>query len=510
MYLNRDLDAVEMARSEDLPLWRFAREIWDIQDKGGRLVLTENPIASEGLKLTFMQDRPHMFRAKVAQCQFGLKDVASGKPHRKLTALDVNSEKFAEFLMKGAKCFHQPDEHQPLEGKVLWQGQWHSRTTLAAAWPEKLCRHILQAARKTFAAGWSHIRAALHSEVGAGWEVAPARAGDTPDETVWREMAEIGDADRYGYVTFEGPGQAVPRRIRRAIAHLHVNVGHVNNDRLLRMLSLSGAGQQVMLAARHLHCEICARVQPPRDSPQVSGSRPASFNVRVSGDSFFVWDYEGKKFGVVHFIDALTDYQIADAAEYPTSKFTSRLLRNQWYGVFGPPDVLLTDGGREFLGVMETTNEIFGVQHEILPDGAKWRLGHAERHGAVLKIMIMKMVKSHTLKGLEDIRMAAGAAVAAKNRLTNNGGASPLQAVTGKQSLIPASLMTQICSGKMKFVVNQEIDREEALRKGERIRQAAVEAFMWVDAHQSLRRALASKSRPRGWSSSEKGAGVHL
>ena len=276
------------------------------------------------------------------------------------------------------------------------------------------------------------------------------------------------------------------------------------------MLSLSGAGAQIMDAARHLHCEICARVQPPRDMPQVSANRPGSFNYRLSGDTFFVWDNDGRKFGIVHFIDALTDYQISDAAEFPTSKFTARLLRNQWYGVFGPPDVLITDGGREFMGVMDTVNDLFGVQHEIIPDGAKWRLGHAERHGAILKIMIMKMVQSHSLRGLDDIRMAAGAAVAAKNRLTNNGGTTPLQAVTGKETMIPASLMTQICSGKMKFVVNQEVSREETLRRAERIRQAAVESFMWIDAHQSLRKALASKSRPPRLELIREGAQVYI
>ena len=43
------------------------------------LVLTENPLGSEGLKLTFMEDRPDLHRAKVAQCMLGLCDVVSGK-----------------------------------------------------------------------------------------------------------------------------------------------------------------------------------------------------------------------------------------------------------------------------------------------------------------------------------------------------------------------------------------------------------------------------------------------
>ena len=177
MWLNHDIDAVEMLRAADLPLWRFAREIWDLQTAAGRLVLTENPIASEGLKLTFMEERPQLHRAKVAQCQFGLKDVQNGKPHKKTTAFDVNDPVFAAHLREGGTCNHQPEEHQRLEGKVLWKEKWWSRTTLAAIWPEELCRHILKAARRTLRVGWQQVHCALHAEGGDGWEVTAARRG---------------------------------------------------------------------------------------------------------------------------------------------------------------------------------------------------------------------------------------------------------------------------------------------------------------------------------------------
>lgn len=93
------------------------------------------------------------------------------------------------------------------------------------------------------------------------------------------------------------------------------------------------------------------------------------------------------------------------------------MLRDQWYGIFGPPDILLTDGGMEFAGAVETLNDLMGVVHEAIPEGAKWRLGHAERHGSILKLMILKMTKGLNLEGIEDMRMAVSAACAAKNRL---------------------------------------------------------------------------------------------
>ena len=505
-------DEVEQRRSEAMPLWRFVREVWDHQVSEQRLVLTENPWASEGLKLTFMMKRPQLHRVKLAQCQFGLVDKENGKPHQKLTALDVNDPTFARALERGAQCTHQPEDHQRLEGQVFWEGRRWNRTALASIWPEPLCRHILGSAETTLRETWPINHQALHAECAESrWETAPVRSGDVPEERLRQEMNALGQGtDRYGYITFEGEGQAVPRRVRASVAHLHSALGHLNNDRLVKMLVMSGAGEQVLTAARNLHCQICAMIQPPRDTPQAAYGKPGNFNERISGDSFFVWDAGGTKYGVVHFVDALTDYHIADATLNPSSAFVVDLLRGGWYGVFGPPDVMLTDGGREFCGVLETLNDIFGVVHEIIPDGAKWRLGQAERHGAILKIMIMKMVASHELRGVDDMRMAATAAVGAKNRLLNEGGCSPLQAVTGKNTMIPSSLMDQISSTKVKFVVNQEIDRESCLRRAERIRQAAVEAFMWLDAHKTLRRALHSKSRPPRLELIREGALVYI
>ena len=348
-----DPDTVEEKRTESMPLWRFARQVWDHQVQRHRLVLTENPLGSEGLKMTFMEQRRSCYRAKVAQCCFGLKDVESGKPHRKLTAFDASCPVMAAALEEGAVCMHRPEEHQVLEGKVFYKGEWRNRSALAGAWTPELCRHILKAAQKSLQRVREVPRCALHAECEPGdlWEVAAVESGQVPEEEMRKKMGELGvAADRYGYVTFEGAGQQVPRRIRAAVAHIHSTLGHPANDRLVRMLMLSGAGQQVLDAARNLRCEVCSMVHPPRDAPQVAISKPSSFNARVSGDTFYTWDSAGVKFAVVHFLDGLTDYHVADCTVNADSSFAASVLRDQWYGVFGPPDLLLTDAGTEYSG----------------------------------------------------------------------------------------------------------------------------------------------------------------
>lgn len=124
-------------------------------------------------------------------------------------------------------------------------------------------------------------------------------------------------------------------------------------------------------------------------------------------------------------LDELTDYHVGELDFDPSSGWVAEVMREKWYDVFGPPDVLVTDGGTEFLGSVARLNDIFAVQHDLIPDQAKWRLGHVERHGAIAKIMIMKMVAELNIVDLGEMKMAATAALAAKNRLINEGGVSP-------------------------------------------------------------------------------------
>ena len=89
-----------------------------------------------------------------------------------------------------------------------------------------------------------------------------------------------------------------PRRLRQTVAHLHVTLGHLSNDRLARMLSLSGGQKSVVELAKNLRCQVCAMVRPPQATPQVAYRKPKQFNERLVGDSFYVWDKAGRKFVV--------------------------------------------------------------------------------------------------------------------------------------------------------------------------------------------------------------------
>lgn len=44
-------------------------------------------------------------------------------------------------------------------------------------------------------------------------------------------------------------------------AHLHVVLGHLSNDRLLRMVSLAGGNNDLLCGVQNMRCQICSMVR---------------------------------------------------------------------------------------------------------------------------------------------------------------------------------------------------------------------------------------------------------
>ena len=69
-------------------------------------------------------------------------------------------------------------------------------------------------------------------------------------------------------------------------------------------------------------------------------------------------------------------------------------------------------------------------------------------------------------------------------------GSAHVQAVTGRSTSIPVTGTACL----RQFKINEDLEKDEALRRAERIRASA--ACHWIDSHEGLRRALNAKSRP--------------
>lgn len=176
----------------------------------------------------------------------------------------------------------------------------------------------------------------------------------------------------------------------------------------------------------------------------------------------------------------------------------------------GPPEMLQTDGGKEYADVVQRLSRLLDFRHEVVPPGAKWRQGQAERHGAIVKLMMMRVIATQQAAGLDEMKLVAVSCFNAKNRLCNKMGMSPLQAVTGRNNVIPTSVMEQLCSGHVKFPMNDELTTREALRRADRIRAAAVDSFNWIDSNQVIREALNRRSRPPKMEMIQEGTTVYV
>lgn len=245
--INPNVDKVMADRVEDIPLWRFCRRVWDEQDKNGRLALTENPAQSAALTMDFMVARPNLHRAKIPQCAFGLCHVVSGKPHQKYTALDVNDLGMREALMRGAVCQHSPEDHQAIEGNVFYEGRWQRRSALAAKWPAELCNHILEAAELAWEKCDTEAPKKLADgrECGASHYVLPVEPFPTPEGELRRQLEKADwRGGQYDYVYFEGEARQGPHKMRHALAHLHVVLGHPSPERHQRLQQVGGGSCQ--------------------------------------------------------------------------------------------------------------------------------------------------------------------------------------------------------------------------------------------------------------------------
>ena len=438
-----------------------------------------------------------VYRARVDLCAFGL-CAGNGRPYKRSIRCLVNDPWWCGRLEAQALCSHEAGSHQVVEGHgALPNGQLVPRAWEAACWPLKWTARVLQSAAAVLCNQVATVeKGMLHHECDprGAWEAVPVELEQSPEGQLRQRLGEV-TGQQYDYIYFEGSSGALPRQLRSTLAKLHVSLGHISAEKLKRMLHLNGAKGHILKGVSDMRCQVCQTVAAPTPAPKASFDRPQRFNERVVSDVFFVWDSRQEKYAVVHALDAFSMYQVATLMIKPQADMVAHFLKNHWINIFGPPDVFMSDAGTEYAAETESLLRAYDVHHEMVPPSAKWRMGLAERHGAVLKLLVMKTIQTTTAKGYAETKECVLAAVAARNRQSRVGGFSPTQIVLGKDVAIPSSLLEQIGTGHFKYVLNQDLSFAEARHRNEEIRYAASQAFVWADSHETLRKALNAKTR---------------
>ena len=215
-----------------------------------------------------------------------------------------------------------------------------------------------------------------------------------------------GIGSRYGYVKFVGPSLRLPRDVRNQIAKLHGHFGHPSNERLARMLQINGAHKSIIEGAKNLKCSICERIAGPRSASQSSSKAPGRFNEQCVADSFFVLDCNGQRWNVTNLLDGFCTLQYAIVSKNPSSSTSAELLFERWILSHGPMERLLVDGGTEFRGHFETLCRLYDIHLSVIPIAAKFKAGLSERHGAILKLMLLRVIHELSISSEKELRIA--------------------------------------------------------------------------------------------------------
>ena len=115
-------------------------------------------------------------------------------------------------------------------------------------------------------------------------------------------------------------------------------------------------------------------------------------------------------------------------------------MKQTWFQWAGPPQNLAHDQGGEF---MTDEWKLMLQENNIRPilSVAPWQRGRIERHGGIVKEMLNRIDNEQTIQDLAQFDEALQQCFHAKNTMSIVNGYSPEQAVLGRASKLPASIV---------------------------------------------------------------------
>ena len=313
-------------------------------------------------------------------------------------------------------------------------------------------------------------------------------------ETDEVEETEVMRPHQPGFRDITFPGlKGAPKWLLQVMRRLHTNLGHPSTPTMVRHLSASGASEAAIQAARHLRCEVCLRVQPPRLPRPAKAFTPRRFNDRLNLDVLWLKDISGRAHGYLSQVDEATCYHVLNYMRDRTEEETMRLLVNGWFAFFGPPDEMLLDSDGSFRGFrFETLQAQCAVRIRYAPADAHYQMGKVERHGQSIRYIVQRLVSQFAPLGAEELNLIVTMAASAKNSLLRRSGSSPAQWVFGRNPKLPGSLLSSGGNVESCSLYNDS----DRLRLVEQIRTKAMMLYHQFESDAALRAALLRKPRP--------------
>ena len=297
-----------------------------------------------------------------------------------------------------------------------------------------------------------------------------------------------------GYRDISFPGASdVPKWMMQVMRRIHTNLGHPPAATLIRHLSAAGASNLAIKAAKHLQCEVCRQVAPPREPKPAKSFQPRRFNDRLGVDVLWLKDIRGRLYGYLSQVDEATCYHVLNHLHDRTEEEVLNTMVNGWFSYFGPPDELLLDADGCFRGYrFETLQAQCAVKVRFIPADAHYQLGRVERHGQAIKYIVQRLVSQFAPTSVQEMNLLTVMAVSAKNNLLRRSGSSPAQWVYGRNHKLPGALLSS--GGNIESC--QLASDSDRLREVELVRAEAMAQFHRFEYDNALRAALLRKPRP--------------
>ena len=221
-----------------------------------------------------------------------------------------------------------------------------------------------------------------------------------------------------------------PFSVEQLVRRAHNGLGHPAPDKLVRILKEAKASPEAIQAARALKCEICAKHQATRPCRAAAPPRELTFNQVIGVDT--VWlpgpVPGGKHRMALNVIDWCSRFQLMIPLRDHTPLGAKRALL-QWIRLFGPPERVYDDLGKEFRGAFAD----FMDEQSIFLDPSSLETpeqrGITERAGKIFKEVLAKTLYEVSCEDWDTWEETVMIVNATLNRLTNRSGFSPCQRV---------------------------------------------------------------------------------
>ena len=274
--------------------------------------------------------------------------------------------------------------------------------------------------------------------------------------------------------------------LKKNLLKLHAQFGHPAKQKLVYLLKNANMWESTfdkVLENIQNNCRICKQFTRTPARPVVAMPMAKSFNDTVCMD---LKKWRGR--WILHMIDMYSRYTQSVWVPRKYSREILDAILENWCGVFGVMNTILTDNGGEFTSeeIRETTS-FLNIKKYTTAAEAPWQNGLCERVHAITDQILSKLAEEYPHVRLQTLLKWANMA---KNSLQMNNGFTPHQLVFGENPNLP-----NIMNAKIPAL--EETTTSETFGKHLNLMQFARQKYIEVENSERIKRALRHKIRTR-------------